>query len=75
MQIRKNGVYDRAEIIKEITAALGVRVSDYLDKTTKTCLNCYHFEEKSELCALVKARPPARIIAQGCEYHTDEIPF
>lgn len=43
----------------------------------RSCLNCEHFDElNGELCKLAKARPPARVIAYGCEQWCDmEIPF
>lgn len=43
----------------------------------KNCLNCRHFNEKTELCYIYKQRPPARVIAFGCPTHKDneEIPF
>lgn len=46
-----------------------------------TCLTCEHFEEfdvmnnPSELCKVYKVRPPARVIALGCESWRDVIPF
>lgn len=42
---------------------------------TRSCINCEHFNEEKELCSMFNARPPARIIALGCEHHIDEIPF
>ena len=43
----------------------------------KTCLKCDHFNEKDELCKLVNMRPPAKIIAFGCDKYADDdwIPF
>jgi len=39
------------------------------------CLDCIHFKEREgELCSLVNARPPARVIVNGCERFED-IPF
>ncbi len=48
---------------------------------TKSCVNCAHFDHKKEVCELTYAtspsgrRPPARVIAKGCEHHEKEIPF
>ena len=39
-----------------------------------TCLNCHHWQERTELCGKFNARPPAKVIVSGCEEHTD-IPF
>ena len=43
----------------------------------RNCLNCELFKEKEEICIPAKQRPPARVIAYGCESHIDkdEIPF
>lgn len=44
---------------------------------TPSCLSCSKFDENSETCLLVGERPPARIIAFGCERYedSDDIPF
>jgi hypothetical protein len=39
-----------------------------------TCLSCFNWEDKEEICMLYKQRPPARIIANGCPSYED-IPF
>lgn len=39
-----------------------------------TCVNCLHFDEHSEVCKKYQARPPARVIAYGCE-DFDNLPF
>lgn len=43
----------------------------------QNCLNCLNFNEKSEICKLYNAKPPARVIVYGCEKFDDisEIPF
>jgi len=43
----------------------------------QTCLMCDHFNEAAELCKLYNARPPARVIAFGCDKFDDAnwIPF
>ena len=41
----------------------------------RNCITCMHFIEHMETCDLYKSRPPARIIANGCDSHTMEIPF
>lgn len=40
-----------------------------------TCMNCQHFSEGVEKCELNFQRPPARIIANGCECWEERIPF
>lgn len=46
-----------------------------LEKASKTCISCTFFDETKEQCKLNGLRPPARIIAYGCEYHDEPIPF
>lgn len=42
----------------------------------RSCINCEHFNEYNEKCKLYNQRPPARVIAYGCEKYEDiEIPF
>ena len=51
----------------------------------QTCISCTHFEsidviggEPQETCKLVGKRPPAKVIADGCEKYSDifdDIPF
>lgn len=42
----------------------------------RTCINCEHFSEQSEGCALASGqRPPAKIIVTGCHLHLPKIPF
>lgn len=43
----------------------------------QTCLLCDHFQENTEQCKFYKSRPPARVIAFGCESFSDKdwIPF
>lgn len=42
----------------------------------RNCLNCIYFTESLEYCKHWKAKPPARVIAYGCQSHEDvNIPF
>lgn len=43
----------------------------------ESCLTCLNFNEQYECCKLNNLRPPARVIAFGCECYQDEteIPF
>lgn len=43
----------------------------------RSCINCIHFREKTELCNLANQRPPARVIVFGCKewMDKDQIPF
>lgn len=44
---------------------------------TPSCINCHFFNEADEICRRANSRPPARIIALGCEQWSDldDIPF
>lgn len=44
---------------------------------TASCISCTHFDETNEICKKANARPPARIIAFGCNLYDDfdDIPF
>ncbi len=64
--------------IRSAAANAAVRVlEDAVNHPFKTCLRCDNFDEEKELCKLYNARPPARVIAFGCEKFDDEnwIPF
>lgn len=41
----------------------------------RSCITCDHFVEITEQCGMFKSRPPARVIAMGCDYYQEEIPF
>ena len=43
----------------------------------QNCLSCVNFNETKELCKKWNAKPPARVIAFGCDQYedVDEIPF
>lgn len=48
------------------------------EEVVKSCITCDWFEESSETCKKANARPPARVIAFGCESYDnvqDDIPF
>jgi hypothetical protein len=66
---------DRVGAVTEMTEALRAAIREELDRATRTCLNCERFTEATETCGKWNARPPARVIAAGCEDHVDEIPF
>jgi hypothetical protein len=48
---------------------LGRKLRD--TRTLASCVTCEHF--KAEFCQLYKVRPPAEIIALGCESWEDNI--
>lgn len=43
----------------------------------RSCVSCQYFNEGKELCTLdgVDLRPPARVIATGCEKYIELPPF
>lgn len=59
--------------IIELRAAVRAAVDDaiqdalFVSGYLQTCLNCTKFDEQKELCVAANARPPARVIAFGCE--------
>ena len=61
--------------VEKLTAKIVETVERELRSNMQTCLNCQHFSEAIEKCELNFMRPPARIIAHGCECWSEEIPF
>lgn len=53
------------------------RIADLIEaaRIERSCLTCMHFDEKNELCHLAHQRPPARVIALGCESFLMAPPF
>lgn len=41
----------------------------------RTCVTCDFFDEDTEQCRKWNARPPAKVIAYGCDQYLEEIPF
>jgi len=70
-----NNPADRVAAVHGMARELTEAMRKELDRATRTCLNCELFTEATETCGKWNARPPARIIAAGCEDHVDEIPF
>jgi len=48
-----------------------------LDASTRTCVNCFHFEIGADTCAKVAppATPPATVIVASCPAWDEDIPF
>lgn len=40
-----------------------------------SCLGCEWWDEKGETCTQFKRRPPAKVIAVGCQGYQPSIPF
>lgn len=72
----------RLDNIQNIVDSVVKDVFDQLRASIKTCVHCTKFNEKTELCSEPRnlptpqpLRPPARIIAFGCDYFEDKVPF
>lgn len=62
---------ERRQFIRTVSDAM----AKVIEQNTRTCLNCQYFDEKFEMCRGYNARPPARVIAFGCDKFEDAIPF
>jgi len=71
----RNVAMERLQIIAHLSDIAKQAFVDELTKATRTCLNCEHFKETGEQCTLFNQRPPARIIAFGCDAYIDKVPF
>lgn len=56
--------------------ALTTEIHRYLvdNRSCASCLTCYHFDAKTEVCAPAGSRPPAEVIVYGCP-QWDGVPF
>lgn len=63
------------ERIEAVSAQFAKGLVQVVENAAKTCVVCDHFDLPKEVCMLNKMRPPARIIAFGCECFENEIPF
>jgi len=64
---------NRQRLIHRIAVELTHKL--IVDGAMQSCLNCYHFNEKDEICGKYQMRPPARVIVTSCPEWEDEIPF
>jgi hypothetical protein len=71
----RNLAAERLQIISHLSDIAKEAFVNELTKATRTCLNCEHFDEPNEQCNLYNQRPPARIIAFGCDSYVDKVPF
>jgi len=65
----------RGEIFNNIARHLGEVVKTELEACTRSCLTCDRFDEPNEICNKYGGRPPARVIAFGCDGYEDKVPF
>lgn len=63
------------ERLEAVSEQLVKSIASVVECTVKTCITCENFDEDKEQCGLNGLRPPARIIAFGCECWEDRIPF
>lgn len=63
------------ETCKGVVRYLVPEIDRVLRACMTTCLNCSHFDEPREICNKAHKRPPARVIACGCELHQERPPF
>jgi hypothetical protein len=64
------------EFDTEALASLSKIVADGMKRATKCCPNCINFLRREEQCGLNRLRPPADVIAFGCEcFDEDGVPF
>lgn len=61
--------------IEAVSAQFAAGLTRVVENAARTCIVCDHFDLPKELCNLNRQRPPARIIAFGCECFENEIPF
>jgi hypothetical protein len=66
---------DRQQMFKALADLIQPAIINALEHATKSCCTCDNFDQAGETCRLNGLRPPARIIAYGCEMFQDEIPF
>lgn len=65
--------------VRHISYSFVALLKQYFTNDTypfQNCITCAHWD-KSEICRLYKARPPAEVIAYGCPSYVDFdiIPF
>lgn len=62
-----------------MTSELGRMIEELIERARlhRCCVSCQYFNEGKELCTLdgVNQRPPARVIAAGCEKYIELPPF
>jgi hypothetical protein len=72
---------DRLKDLGDLSERLWRALEQTLHANIKCCVNCISFDTKNELCTdrincpEYPARPPARIIAFGCNRYMEEPPF
>lgn len=65
----------RMEIVEALADIAKQSFIDELTKVVRSCLNCDRFDEPNEMCKLYNQRPPAKVIAFGCDSYEEKVPF
>jgi hypothetical protein len=60
---------EREEVANRIAESVGSKLSMTLLRITPTCVLCQNFNGDREICRLNGQRPPASVIAFGCEMY------
>lgn len=63
-----------ADAVRDLLLSVSLQDKDAFQES---CLTCSYFREAEERCTKFNARPPARVIAYGCDQYIDNdvIPF
>lgn len=63
-----------ARLVQAVGDALGP-LAEAIHDARRSCVTCLNFEMSSEKCLLARKRPPAQVIAFGCDEYERDIPF
>lgn len=66
---------DKQKLFETVAELLKPVIVKTLETSTRTCITCDHFIIQNETCGLNYKRPPAKVIAFGCECYINEVPF
>lgn len=61
--------------IEKLADEVGKAAAAHVYRQLRSCLRCCQFNEQTETCLNFAQRPPARVIAFGCDHFHEEIPF
>lgn len=78
MSIDPNKITDYEAHLDDFVSVLHMQIKRMIDDSEilRSCINCHHWNHQQEICTMYgNARPPARIIARGCQGHSKAIPF
>jgi len=76
-----DGKQEKLAALRELADRMTEQIMDGLLAAVKCCPNCDHWKRATEQCGEIRncpqgpARPPATVIAHGCDYFKSEIPF